>query len=289
MHNKAVFSEFKNGFQLKLDFSLPHEIKPKDYIPVQEQKREDITIFSKRSQKRLSWAYSQGPWRSMITLTYHKKFPDYEVSKEHLHSVLKVVKRMGLNYLWVVEFQGRGFPHYHIWLSEVLRPGTTRNFLRISNAWLRATKQYNDTPESIEFHHHPKIYTDWDVQVHLNYASKYAEKQRQKWLPVGVDKYGRWWGTDREVIKPVKEVTIEYDPENEIHAIAFRRNVHRAIFHWSRRKKKKGYDRQTNCSFRYILSPERKRCVLRLYDDYIKNLDESLVNKSKKDVDFLFF
>lgn len=288
MHKSTVFSEFKNGFECHLHYGSDDDQKPV-YINPEAEKRAEVTIFSKKSQKRLAWVYANGPWKSMITLTYHRKFPDYKVSKKHLDVVLKTITRMGLSYLWVVEFQGRGFPHYHIWLSEVLRAGTTRDYLTIANCWLRATSDYNDTEESVSFHQHPKIYTDWDVKLNLNYAAKYAEKQRQKWLPIGLDTYGRWWGTNRSVVHPVSSVEILASPETEIYHIAFRRNVRRAIFHWSKRKKKKRYDKQTNCSFRFILSPERKRCILRLYGELINDLDLCLVNNQKKDVDFLFF
>lgn len=288
MHQKTVFSVFRNGFECRVVYGSNPDEKP-SYIDQDLKERSEVTIFSKKSQKRLNWVYANGPWKSMITLTYHKKFPDYQISKGHLDTVLKVIKRMGLNYLWVVEFQGRGFPHYHIWMSEILRPGTTRNYLRISNAWLRATRDYNDTPESVEFHHHPKIYTDWDVNLNLAYAAKYAQKQRQKWLPIGIENYGRWWGTDRFVVSPEREADFLFNPVTDIHITSFKRNIRRCIYHWSRRKKKKRYDKMTNCSFKYVLSNERKRCFLRLYEEMISCIDNDISSISKKTIDNLPF
>jgi len=248
--------------------------------------RSIITDFSKKSRKRLSWVYSQGPWKSMFTVTYHKKFPDFKVSKSHLNSFLQACRRMNLKYLWVAEWQGRGFPHYHIWLSDEL---TEEQRHTLGCAWISITSEYNDTEESKLFHLHERVYTSWNVQLNLNYASKYAQKMNQKWLPLGVERFGRWWGASRGIIFSEKSVEYLNSPENVIGLNDFRRNVRRCIAHWSRKKGKKKKSGRTNSGFTYVLNDHRKQCVVRLYNDMLLNLDESLVNRCNFSVDSLPF
>lgn len=240
--------------------------------------RSEITGFSRHSQKRLSWVYSQGPWKSMITLTYHLDFPEFKESKRHLNTVLQAVRRMGILYLWVVEWQGRGFPHYHIWLSREI---ATNERLRIAELWLEITGKYNGE-KARRFHLHEGIYTVWDVRLNLNYAAKYAQKMAQKWLPVGVEKFGRWWGTSRNLIFPEKDIQIDScGGKNDVELTDFRRNIRRCINHWSRRRKKNKRN-LTNVSFTFVLSDPRKHCILRLYEDMITRLDENYLCDLRK-------
>lgn len=235
-------------------------------------KREQVTMFSKKSQKRLSWVYSQGDWKSMITLTYHKDFPsNYKESKKHLNAFLQMLRIDKLKYLWVVEFQGRGFPHYHIWLNVELNQIDKERYIK---TWLNETIEYNQD-EASNFHlNGERVYIKWEVDLSLNYAAKYAQKQNQKWLPIGVKTFGRWWGSSRRIIIPLLDITIMLDnPENNEYKDElnkkmkdFRRNVKKCIFHWSKRKKRTLFDKKINQGFTYILNKNRMKCINRLYD-----------------------
>jgi hypothetical protein len=217
----------------------------------------------------------------MLTLTYHEGFPDYKKSKQHLNTFLRNLNRDGVKYLWVVEFQARGFPHYHVWIDREL-PG--EQWRRYMKTWLTVTSQYNGNPSAVAFHLHDRVYCPWNVELNLNYAAKYSSKQRQKHLPAGVETFGRWWGTSR--IAPVPEYSIAIDiTDNQnitddtkeiitYHMTQFRRNVKRAIFAWSKRRKRNRFDRKTNCGFTYILSAQRKQCIKRLLTDAINSFEE---------------
>ena len=260
-YNSAELAIFKNGVKCKIDTGAG---KIGGGSP-----RGEITIFSRKSKNRLSWIYSQGNWKSMITLTYHTSFPKYDISKKHLHAFLWELSKKGIKYLWVVEFQGRGFPHYHVWTNKQLNGDEWRKYMK---TWLNVTKEYNGDEKAINFHMHDSQYTDWDVRFDLNYAAKYAQKQRQKWLPVDVNRFGRWWGHSRNLITPERVFTstlFEETAENRLLAkthIRIRRTIKNALFHWCKRTKRNSFDRRTMSGFTFILNDERKKCIDRIVD-----------------------
>jgi hypothetical protein len=239
-------------------------------------KRGNVTIFSKRSKSRLAWVYSQGEWKSMLTLTYHVDFPKYKDSKKQLNAFLQHLRRDGIKYLWVVEFQERGYPHYHVWMDKSLERNEWHKYM---DTWLNVTKEYNSSEKAVKVHKHDASYTEWDVRYDLNYAVKYANKQQQKGLPVGIETFGRWWGTSKDIIHPEIVLTANFTHETEENECLskeltkFRRNVKRTIFHWCKRKKRNAFDKKTNVGFTYILNDNRKKCVERLYYDAIKTYE----------------
>lgn len=272
MIEKTSIEIYKNGVKVFVGLNQCKQKHESLEIPT----RGVIEAFSGKSMQRLAWIYSQGLWASMITLTYHIDFPSGVESKKHLDIVLKRITYDGYKYLWVVEFQGRGYPHYHIWIDSELETEQWHKYIR---SWLNCTEQYNSSESAKKFHLHEKTYTKWNVRLDLNYAAKYAQKQKQKWLPIGIETFGRWWGSSRNVIIPERTVEVEFNKENPLDVIyekcltQFRRNVKRAIFHWSRRKKLNRFDRKTNTGFTYILNDHRKECIDKLYDYAEKNFE----------------
>jgi len=257
-----VLEKYKRGIVCKLKYDQKQ-------VNQSEEKRGNISFFTKKSKNRLGWVYANGVWLSMITLTYHTDFPDFKESKQNLHSTLIKIRRMGLKYLWVVEWQGRGFPHYHIWMNRELDNVEIRSIVK---TWLNVTQKYNNTSDSRKFHNHEKIYTVWNVDLNINYAVKYAEKQQQKFLPVGVRGFGRWWGCSTNTVVPVevKEWNFENLTEYEYKQLKdFRRNTKRAIQHWSKRKKRNVFDKKVNTSFKYVLSSNRMEDIEKLKKNLI--------------------
>jgi len=169
--------------------------------------RPPVAEFTASSRRRLAWRYSQGPWVGMLTLTYHcagTEIPSRSDSKRHLDTFLKWLRRRGLRYLWILEFQRRGVPHYHVWVSKdvtdkICHDRLTRGFdwRSCMRHWLRVIGSLDDQ-SAFRVAMHPASYQPWDVRVGNNYATKYADKICQKGLPESVDGYGRWWGTDRQ-------------------------------------------------------------------------------------------
>ena len=148
MIKRVEFEIYKNGIKCKIDDGR----QKKEGVFA---KRDDITIFSKKSKNRLAWVYSQGPWVSMLTLTYHVDFPAAEVSKKHMNTFLSALHYFKIKYLWVLEFQGRGYPHYHVWMSKTMKKDEWQYFMKI---WLKSTIEFNGSDKAIKFHLHDKGY-----------------------------------------------------------------------------------------------------------------------------------
>lgn len=157
-------------------------------------------------KRRISWVYMNGEWPSMLTLTFHSGIVvPYKQAKKALDNTLRLLRYRGVKYLWVLEFQRRGVPHFHVWMSRQFRdcPEKEDNYDNdswrpIMRSWLKFSKQ-NDDKKAVSFGMHQRCYTHWKIMDKVNYAAKYAEKQQQKGLPVGVDFYGRWWGCSRDL------------------------------------------------------------------------------------------
>jgi len=188
-------------------------------------KRGKIEKFSQSSRRNLAWKYSQGPWLGMLTLTYPTD-PTKEDAKRHLHAWLQVLARRGLRYLWVLEFQRRGTPHFHVWIdadvADKIRCDRLRrsfNWRTLMVAWLRIIGEAkNDKARKVALH--PFSWCPWEIRVGNNYAAKYADKICQKQLPERYDGFGRWWATTRNVVQ-TRSVKIEERAET----VQFRRNV----------------------------------------------------------------
>jgi len=226
----------------------------------------------------------QGPWKSMTTLTYHKSFPsDYRESKKHLNKMTKWLTKRNLLYLWIVEWQSRGFPHFHFWLDREFNDvplwddDNGKNSWRpIMRKWLKVTGQENDEA-AVSFGLHQKNYTGWKVDIKVNYAGKYASKNEQKGLPNGIKSFGRWWGHSRELVLEEEVLMIpdsEESFEDRLESFAewnqFRRQVKRFIerkfkFRFSR-------DRVGSClPLRWTMKEEFVECVERFSVYYLRN------------------
>ena len=90
--------------------------------------RREIVEFSDKAKRNLRFnaLNSRAPLISHFCLTYHDCTPaDGRDTKKHLNRFLNKLRRRfpGVCYLWVLEFQKRGTPHYHVFLSlECTKP-----------------------------------------------------------------------------------------------------------------------------------------------------------------------
>jgi hypothetical protein len=88
------------------------------------RRRGRVNVFSRRSRKNLLSLFNTIDFSNskaiFLTLTYPKQYPDPQRAKQHLRAFLKRLDRlsstMGKNvgYVWRLEFQKRGAPHFHI-------------------------------------------------------------------------------------------------------------------------------------------------------------------------------
>jgi hypothetical protein len=279
------YREYKNGVRLSGSFV--------NVVGSNLAKRSNIGIFSSASQERLSWVYFQGPWESMITLTYHNDFPNRKESKRQMNVVLQYLRRKNVKYLWVLEFQKRGVPHYHVWLNKkyddcalsIDLPGEN-SWRGIMKTWLKASNQINDK-EAVDFHLHQKSYTDWVVNLKCNYAKKYASKKEQKGLPVGVDRYGRWWGSSNNLnleIIDIKTKELENSDDNRDTILGwnrFRRQTKKYIekkFKMKFPKDKVG----ANLAIRWTMQNSDVKNIYRLSMCYLVNYSVMSIDGKRK-------
>jgi hypothetical protein len=150
--------------------------------------RSNVTTFSNAAKRRLFFTARNFPDLDiMLTLTYPADFPmDGRLVKNHWRRFRQwMVRNGGKKGLWVLEFQKRGAPHFHIFLQQPL------DRIAVSEAWYRIVK--SGDPKHLQagtrierFIFPPAI---------GGYVMKYAAKLEQKEVPRGYESVGRFWGT----------------------------------------------------------------------------------------------
>jgi hypothetical protein len=135
-------------------------------------------------------------YNQFLTLTYHNNYPtDGRVTKEHLHRMVKWLKRNGVTAgAWFLEFQKRGAPHYH----AIIKGSPSVTALRVAAAWARII---GEPLNSDCFRWHAgklrnKPCLEWIRKPHAisSYVTKYATKSDQKEVPEDYQNVGRFWG-----------------------------------------------------------------------------------------------
>ena len=155
-------------------------------------KRSAVTLFSNESKRRLLFVARNFPnVPIMLTLTYPLNFPldgqlDGQLVKNHWRRFRQWLVRNGVTYgLWVLEFQKRGAPHFHLFMSDYVDKDA------VANAWFKIVASGDPkhliAGTRIELFRNP--------QVRGSYVMKYAAKMEQKDVPPNFDNVGRFWGT----------------------------------------------------------------------------------------------
>jgi hypothetical protein len=180
---------------------------------------------------RLRAVNTTTPWRSLITLTYPRLWQgNGEKVKTDLNAMLTHLRlRCGhLRYLWFLEFQKRGAPHFHILTDLELpqpRVGIWRNGKRAAEHCPTVTKWLLETWTatignrgcSSEY----ELRVEWealrDAEGGARYVAKYACKAKQKIVPKEYWSVGRFWACDRATSK-MERTTLELCAD-DLHAI----------------------------------------------------------------------
>jgi hypothetical protein len=180
-----------------------------------KNKRGIIDAFSEKSRRRLRLAAVNAfpALTSQFVLTYPAVFPeDGRISKYHVATFLKSFRQKfkGVPYLWVLEFQRRGAPHYHLYtpleVTEENRQWLVKTWVRIAchghyvegppsrEYFEKLREKYLRTATSV--HEHESHFIKWDMGNGA-YVCKYLEKSNQKDVPDGYLSVGRFWGSSR--------------------------------------------------------------------------------------------
>lgn len=214
-------------------------------IKLQSKKppRGNISMFTKRSREKLALTINatEVEFYSMLTLTYPKFYPNSgETVKKDLKAVRERFRALSTNLLWILEFQERGAPHYHL-LTDLrgLSPHIRADWglwwtARIAQSeWFKFQcdpKQYTKMVlRMARFNCHEKV---WEVlrdqDQAKRYVMNYVQKARQKTVPLRFRDVGRWWGCSADV-RPQAEHVVDVTEEEIRDWLA--RNNHPAS-HW---------------------------------------------------------
>lgn len=157
-----------------------------------------ITGFSTKSRSRLRFASVNAfpIIQSQLGLTYHETWPtDGRACKRHLRLFLDMLRRLApdAKYLWLLEFQRRNAPHFHIFLT-IPPDADLRD--KLARAWVTIT---GGTPEALAFHQHSRNWVPWKI-LNGSYLCKYLDKEAQKSVPEGYANFGRFWGNSVDLV-----------------------------------------------------------------------------------------
>jgi hypothetical protein len=181
---------------------------------VHDKTRSEITTFSKASRRRLAFVASNTTivFTTLITLTYPGSFPsDGNKVRRDRKAFLDWLRREapGCEYLWFLEFQKRGAPHFHV-LHDYPWPTTRREVtelrFRVDSTWYRIVG--SGDPRHLAAGCRTEKLRSSRGGAH--YAVKYASKMRQKVVPPGYRNVGRFWGHSRGV-RPESQGTLKID------------------------------------------------------------------------------
>lgn len=206
--------------------------------------RAAITSFSESSKRNLKFkAANAFPHLiSQFCLTYHEHFHQGDTVKQHLNQWLTELRQRfpSVKYLWILEFQTRGFAHFHVFLN--LPKDTPSLHRHMAESWNRITEE-GDT--HLAFHQHEKNFITWEMGSG-SYLTKYLDKEAQKSVPEGFTGVGRFWGCSRDLVPPPVVVESRHleamcqesiDKETgEVRTISPEKYITRVLARWHEKK-----------------------------------------------------
>jgi len=156
-------------------------------------KRGEVKEFSWRSQRNLLRAvFNAGcDFVGWICLTYPAEFPrDGVLVKGHLDEFLHELRREapGVQYLWCMEFQERGAPHFHVLVSAwVSRVWVARTWFRIVDSGDAKHLRAGTKVQRVKSR-------EGAGQEMAAVLKRYSAKKEQKLVPETFGRVGRFWG-----------------------------------------------------------------------------------------------
>ena len=164
--------------------------------------RGEITHWSRASIRRfmLMVKNSSCEWVGLITLTYPREYTaDGKAVKKQLNSFLQYLRRLNCSYCWVLEFQKRGAPHFHILVSGFVPKDEV------------ATRWFNIVGSGDVKHLCAGTRVEGvngDKNRLLRYLFSYLKKADQKKVPDEYKDVGRWWGSTRSILREVGKIVL---------------------------------------------------------------------------------
>lgn len=194
-------------------------------------KKEAITMFSSSSRRKLAFMASNTDVKflTFITLTYPARWTkDGRVVKKNLKAFIQWLRRRDseVEYLWFLEFQRRGAPHYHILVDSPIK---CFDFQELSYAWARIVDK-NIDPDHLKAGTRVESVRKGGNLAH--YAVKYAMKMYQKNVPELYQNVGRFWGVSKGVKPKLRQV----------HPIASEKDLQLYLSKWLKENRSRSID-----------------------------------------------
>jgi hypothetical protein len=141
-------------------------------------------------------------WKGFITLTYPEEYPcNGRVTKSHLNAFLQFLRNRGAKCVWVLEFQARGAPHYHLIVSDFVSKE------EIAERWYKIVGSGDEK----HLRAGTGISSIRSKEQLYGYLSNYIKKLDQKTPPVEFEDVGRFWGGSRNLlIKDIYKMREQY-------------------------------------------------------------------------------
>lgn len=207
-----------------------------------QQKRGRIKKFSFGSIKRLRFLLRNvaDTMEYEAGLTYPNEFPnDGLLVKEHFHKLRQRLNYYGYKFIWVLEFQRRGAPHFHMLLNKEI------THEELAKMWFKIVGS-GDLKHLKRGVHVAPIRSKEGM---AKYFATYLSKQEQKHVPLAYQNVGRFWGSSQDLLKCV--VKKFYGNTEDIQALKKQLRPVRRWFDsmkrmWSKKRKFVGGKRYKN-------------------------------------------
>ena len=175
------------------DFHMSSYVKPLVTRKIKYSKRGTIKKLTVRSTKRLRFLLRNTAHKMEyeVGLTYPKSFSsDGVLVKKHFHKLRTRLNYYGYKYIWILEFQSRGAPHFHMLVSKEIKKDVL-------------AKMWFDIVGSGDLKHlrrgvHVAIIRNKDGMA--GYFATYLSKQDQKHVPESYSNVGRFWGSSKDLV-----------------------------------------------------------------------------------------
>ncbi len=205
--------------------------------------RGEIIEYSSSSQRRFEMVARNvcDKLGVFITLTYPMSYPmNGTLVKSHLHLFLIYLQRKGYQYLWTLEFQERGAPHFHVLVDK-----------HIPHQWVAKT-WYEIVGSKDEKHLKAgtKVEAVRDRSRMGWYITSYMKKWQQKIVPEEYRKVGRFWGRSRKLLEIRKEIYYGYTKPMNLfrkQQRVFRKWTLSKTKNWKKKKFKNPYVMKNAC------------------------------------------
>lgn len=209
--------------------------QPPPMVERKQATRGQIKDMSKKSRLNAAFSFANAPepWEWMITLTRRKQPKNPKADLDKFTRSLRRDFDMACQWGWIMEYQGRGVVHHHIFLSsDFVSRNFDRSELRYRSAsgkragttlvagafdswvvgeWIRSTGDNSADFRRFQTGGIVEVFRTPDAAA--RYVAKEAGKRCQKQLPKGVEGGRRWWWLSKQGRpKPVGRMRLTHWP-----------------------------------------------------------------------------